>query len=139
MVSTAVKTVLRGAMGVVMGLVYYFLYAAALPIVFQRIAGLQVSVELPIDVSVILVVFMALGIAENVAPAVPGAVFRVLSKLVGASYLYFVANGGIIQANIAGYTVTLDISLLIYIILAGSLIVGVSDAATYACRGVLKE
>lgn len=139
MIGTVVKTLLRGLMGVITGLVYYFLYVAVLPIAFQRMAGLPVSVELPIDFSTIFVVFIALGVTENVAPPVPSAVFRVLSKLVGASYLYFAMDGGVVSANVGSYIVTLDLSLLIYIILAGSAMVGVLDAATYACKGTLKE
>lgn len=139
MVSEVVKMILRGVAGIVLGLIYYLLYVVALPVIFQRIAGLPISAELPMEVSTILAVLIALGIAENVAPTIPSAVFRVLSKLVGASYLYFATNGGIITANIADYIVTLDASLLIYIILAGSVIVGVLDAATYACKNVLKE
>jgi len=139
LVSTILKTISRGVVGAVTGLIYFFLYVAALPSVFQRIAGLPVGIELPMDFLTILTVFIALGIAENVAPTISSAVFRVLSKLVGASYLYFALNGGIVSANIANFIVTLDVSLLIYIILAGSIIIGVLDAATYACRSSLKE
>ncbi|MEM0083266.1 MAG: hypothetical protein QW102_01960 [Candidatus Nezhaarchaeales archaeon] len=139
MISTILKTVSRGVVGAVTGLIYFFLYAAALPGVFQRIAGLPVDIELPMDFPTILAVFIALGIAENVAPTIPGAAFRVLSKLVGASYLYFALNGGIVSANIANFIVTLDASLLIYIILAGSIVIGVLDAATHACRSFMKE
>lgn len=133
------KIIWRGLTGAVTGLVYYFLYATALPVAFQHIAGLPVSVEAPMDFSTILAIFIALGVAENVAPAIPGSLFKVLSKLVGASYLYFITNGGVVSANISNYIVTLDMSPLIYIILAGSLIVGVLDATTYVYKGSLGE
>lgn len=139
MVNAIVKIILRGVVGVVMGLIYYLLYVAALPTAFQRIAGLPVSIELPMDSFTILTLFIAFGIAENVTPNLPSAVFRALSKLVGASCLYLAMDGGIVSTSTAGHAVTLDASLIIHIILAGSIIVGVLDATTYACKSVLKK
>jgi len=94
--------------------------------------------QAPMDPSIALALFIALGMAEGVAPAVTGAVFGVLSKVVGSLYLYCTTNGGVISAAVVGYRITIDMSILIYAIVAGSIIVGVVDASTQACEGASK-
>ncbi len=121
--------------GVAMGLVYYVLYVAALPAVFQSIARLPVDLVPPLDPSMALAFFIALGVAESVAPVAVGAAFGVLSKTVGALYLYCATNGGVVSATVASYRITIDLSILIYAIVAGSVIVGAVDASTRACEG----
>jgi hypothetical protein len=43
-----------------------------------------------------------------------------------------------ISATVAGYSVTIDLSILIYAIVAGSIMVGVADASTRACEEASK-
>jgi len=133
-----VKRTLHGMIGVVMGLVYYALYVAALPAMFQGIAGLPFELRPPVDPSTALALFMVLGMAESIVPATVGAAFGVLSKAVGSLYLYCVTNGEVISATVAGYSVTIDLSILIYAIVAGSIIVGVADASMRACEEASK-
>ena len=129
---------MRGAIGAVMGSVYYVLYVVALPVMFQSVAGLPVELRPPVDPSTALALFMALGVAESVAPAAVGAAFGLLLKVVGALYIYCATNGGAVSAAIAGYCITIDLSLLVYAIAIGSIIVGVVDAFTQAPREALK-
>jgi len=132
------KRISRGVIGVAMGLVYYALYVAALPAMFQSIAGLPVELRPPVDPSIALALFIALGVAESIVPAAVGATFGLLSKALGSLYLYCATNGGVVSAAVAGYRVTIDMSILIYVIVAGSVIVGVVDASTQACEGASK-
>jgi len=133
-----VRKISQGAIGIAMGLVHYVLYVVALPVAFQSVAGLPVELRPPADPSIFLALFIALGVGEGIAPATVGAALGLLSKVVGSLYIYYATNGGVISVALAGYRATIDLSVLIYAIVAGSIIVGVVGASARACEGVSK-
>lgn len=133
-----VRKISQGAIGIAMGLVHYVLYVVALPVAFQSVAGLPVELRPPADPSIFLALLIALGVGEGIAPATVGAALGLLSKVVGSLYIYYATNGGVISVALAGYRATIDLSVLIYAIVAGSIIVGVVGASARACEGVSK-
>lgn len=48
----------------------------------------------PKGVSVMIVLFILLGVFERVLPRIPAGGVRILSKVVGAVYLYYITSGG---------------------------------------------
>lgn len=113
-------------LGIVYGVVYYALYALSVPEAFSRY-GLSGIVSAP-SAGLLLVIFMLLGVIERTLPPAPAAPVRVLSKLVGAGYLYYATNGGVLSGYIHGETVILDVRIVVYLIIVFSLLIGVIDA-----------
>lgn len=113
--------------GVIIGILYYFIYVVFFPGLFQKISIVTRALS-PISV-VMLLILVLLGILERVLPKLPTSLSRLLSKLVGAGYLYSVTNGGVVQGNVGESYVILDASILVYIIVIFTLFIGVLDAS----------
>jgi len=115
--------------GLILGIIYYLVYVYVVPQLFSAY-GYQVPVPSALKpfTSISLPLFLALALAERLLPSVPGATVRLVSKPIGSAYLYILTNGGTLTATLKGYQITINIQILLYIVIAGSIIFGVADA-----------
>lgn len=126
----------RVAWGVVAAVLYYLIYMVLLPTFIAQAVGPQ-GVPLPTGQAsywIAGMLLVSLGFIERVLEHPVAAAFRVLSKVVGAIVLYILTNGGVITATISEggstLTVTADLSLLIYSLMAISMVMGIVDAGS---------
>lgn len=120
-----VRIILLSVVGVVVGVLYYYIYGYMIPSIFS---GYGFEVNAPKGVSVMVMLFILLGVFERVLPRIPAGAVRILSKVVGAVYLYYITSGGILSGEISGLSVTIDVSTIIYLVIGFSLVIGLLDA-----------
>jgi len=130
------KIIMESVKGVITGAIYYAIYVVALPFLFSHFLNMPVNTE---GIIYYIWFFISLGVAEAVLEEhiiyIPVSMISVLLR---ALILYEVLNGGHISTGFsyAGTRITaeLDISLLLYTIIAFSLILGTLDAISYFRR-----
>lgn len=120
------------AYGIILGIIYYLVYGYILPVVILSFT--KVGLEaLTLKLLPYLVLFIALSITEELLKNHPISIpFRMLSKVMYALILMIILNGGVIAATLSHepYSVyaRIDITILLHMIIALSLIYGVVDA-----------
>ena len=124
----AVKLTLSILVGIIVGLVYFYLYGVVLPDFLIKY-GFTGGVTPITKYKSMLVLFILLGIMERTLPPAPSAAVQMVSKLVGASYLYFATSGGHITGVIHGLVVRVDITPILYTVILFSLIIGFLEVA----------
>jgi hypothetical protein len=125
------KIVREVLVGVLIGLLYYIVYIITLPYLITSLMKIPVPAEGRLAYYIWF--FVALGIGESVLKSHPVSIpLRMLSKLLGALLLYTIVNGGELSGTYVtnGYaiSVSINISTMIYTVIAASLIYGFIDA-----------
>jgi hypothetical protein len=122
-----IKVFLLSLAGVASGVAYYYIYARLFPALFS-----QYNVVVPYrpapETTIVMAVFIMLGVIERVLPPVPASAFRILSKVIGSAYLYWITNGGALSGTVKGMNVTINVSILVYLIMGFTILLGLMDA-----------
>jgi hypothetical protein len=127
----AVKIIKEILVGVLLGFLYYIVYIITLPYLITSLMRMPVPGEERLAYYIWF--FVALGVGESILKSHPVSIpLRMLSKLLGALFLYTIVNGGELHGAYVtnGYTisVSINISTLIYTVIAASLVYGFIDA-----------
>ncbi len=125
------KIVKEVLIGVLIGLLYYLIYVITLPYFITSLMKIPVPSERVLAYYIWF--FIALGVGESILKTHPISIpLRMLSKLLGALFLYTIVNGGELSGTYTtnGYTISIsiNISTIIYTVIAASLIYGFIDA-----------
>lgn len=136
---SAKRIVVRVAWGMVTGVFYYIIYLVLLPFLLFLLTlavglrGVPIHGEEP-TYQAAGILLISLGFVERVLMHPVVAAIRVLSKVVGATVLYILTNGGVFTATISEgastVTLTADLSILIYALIALSAAAGIVDAGS---------
>ncbi len=132
------RLIIRGLMGLLIGIFYYYIYVVLLPTYLIPLLMSPETTYAPALLKAAIIILIIVSIIERVLEHVVVAAFRLLSKLLGAMILYYITNGGIITGTIMygeqQLHVTVDLSLLMYLIIIASLVGGMIDAGSAIIR-----
>lgn len=121
------KVVSTIVIGVLTGILYYFIYVVLLPTIFSRIFPGTEILEVPILWLLAFALFSGLGLANSLLREHPISLpLRLLSKVLGALIVLTLLNFGVIrgEAVVEGTVIeySLDISLPLYAIILFSML-----------------
>ncbi|MEB3806443.1 MAG: hypothetical protein GSR73_02900 [Desulfurococcales archaeon] len=133
------RMVVRGLIGLLIGLVYYFLYVVLLPrFLIPLLVAEPETIYSPSVVEASVIILIMVSIFERVLEHPVAAAFRLVSKVLGVIILFYITNGGLITGSVeyAGEVLyaTVDLRILFYVIVAGSLVGGLVDAGSAIVR-----
>ncbi|MEM2039950.1 MAG: hypothetical protein QXN79_05600 [Zestosphaera sp.] len=121
------KVVGSVVVGVLTGLLYYFIYVVLLPTLFSKVFPGTEILETPILWLLAFALFTGLGLANSLLKEHPILLpLRLLSKILGALIVLTLLNFGVIRGEIAveGSVIeySIDISLPLYVVILFSML-----------------
>ncbi|MEM0025507.1 MAG: hypothetical protein QXV93_01430 [Zestosphaera sp.] len=121
------KVVGSVVVGVLTGLLYYFIYVVLLPTLFSKVFPGTEILETPILWLLAFALFTGLGLANSLLKEHPISLpLRLLSKILGALIVLTLLNFGVIRGEIAveGSVIeySIDISLPLYVVILFSML-----------------
>lgn len=121
------KVVGSVVVGVLTGLLYYFIYVVLLPALFSKVFPGTEILETPILWLLAFALFTGLGLANSLLKEHPISLpLRLLSKILGALIVLTLLNFGVIRGEItveeSVIEYSIDISLPLYVVILFSML-----------------